>query len=133
MTADSPMEGIDLVNLTTASSANWDSVVNAGDLPCVVNFWAPGCPHSEKLSATFQSLSHRFAGRMKFARVNIEECKDLAARYGIMSVPTLLYFIQGRPYFMVIGDAPKHQLESEMEHIRAQHKRCLSRSTGRTG
>ncbi len=131
MSGELPTEGTDLVNLITVSPANWDAVVKGSELPVVVNFWAPWCPHSEKLAATFQSLSHRFMGRMKFARVNTDENKDLAARYGIMSVPTLLYLYQGRPYFQVIGDAPKHQLESEMDHILAQHKRCLSRSSER--
>ena len=131
MSGELPTEGTDLANLVTVTSANWDAVVKQSELPVVVNFWAPWCPHSEKLAATFQSLSHRFIGRMKFGRVNTDENKDLAARYGIMSVPTLLYFYQGRPYFQVIGDAPKHQLESEMDHILAQHKRCLSRSSER--
>jgi thioredoxin 1 len=133
MSDDLTAEGTDLVNLVTASTANWDSVVKESPLPVVVNFWAPWCPHSEKFSSTFQFLSHRFIGRMKFARVNTDENKELAARYGIMSVPTLLYFYQGRPYFGVIGDAPKHQLESEMDHILAQHKRCLSRSSEMLG
>ncbi len=133
MSGELPTEGTDLVNLVTVSSANWDAVVKISELPVVVNFWAPWCPHSEKLAPTFQSLSHRFMGRMKFARVNTDENKDLTTRYGIMSVPTLLYFYQGRPYFQVIGDAPKHQLESEMDHILAQHKRCLSRSSERPG
>lgn len=133
MAFESSAEGTDLVNLVTASSDNWDAVIKGTEHPVVVKFWAPGCPHSEKLAGTFQALSHRFIGRMKFARVNIEQCEDIATKYGIMSVPTLLYFYQGRPYFMVIGDAPKHQLESEMDHILAQHKRCSSRSTDRLG
>lgn len=131
MSSELSSEGTDLVNLLTLTAANWDAVVKGSEIPVVVNFWAPWCSHSQKLAATFQSLSHRFIGRMKFARVNTDENKDLAARYGIMSVPTLLYFYQGRPYFQVIGDAPKHQLESEMDHILAQHKRCLSRSSER--
>ena len=131
MASEFSMEGIDLANLFTVTSDNWDTVVKQSELPVVVNFWAPWCPHSEKLTATFQSLSHRFIGRMKFARVNTDENKDLAGRYGIMSVPALLYFYQSRPFFQVIGDAPKHQLESEMDHILAQHKRCLSRSSER--
>ena len=131
MASEFSMEGIDLANLFTVTSDNWDTVVKQSELPVVVNFWAPWCPHSEKLTATFQSLSHRFIGRMKFDRVNTDENKDLAGRYGIMSIPALLYFYQGRPFFQVIGDAPKHQLESEMDHILAQHKRCLSRSSER--
>lgn len=130
MTEQSAAGQSDSVNLVTATNANWDGILaETSALPFIVNFWAPGCPNSEKLATTFELLSHRFIGRMKFARVNVGESKDLAARYGIVSTPTLVYFFQGRPYFSVVGDAPKHQLESEMNHILAQNKRCLARST----
>lgn len=121
----------DLPNLTTANEASWENLVIQSEIPVVVNFWAAGCSHCEKFSPTFEMLSHRFINRMKFVRVDVDQQKDLANRYGILSVPSLLYFYQGRPYFSVIGEAPRHQLEAEMRHILAQHKRCSSRSSAR--
>ncbi len=119
----------DLPNLKHASAHNWEEVALKADLPVVVCFWSSSCPHSEKLDLNFSTLSHKFHNRMRFVKVNVEENHDLAARYGVTGTPTLLYLAQGRPYFMVMGEAPKHQLESEMDHILAQAKRCLSRST----
>jgi thioredoxin 1 len=123
------MEEGQLVNLTIATEANWDQVVLKPELPVVVNFSAAGCEPSQKLAPVFASLSHRFINKMRFAKVDVAAEPGLIARYGIKSTPSLLFFSQGRPYFMVIGEAPKHQFESELDHILAQHKRCVARSS----
>lgn len=122
-------ESGELVNLKTATASNWDALVIGSELPVVVNFSAPTCEHSQKLAPVFASLSHRYGNKMRFANVDVVSQRELASRYGVHSTPTLLFFMQGRPYFMVIGEAPKHQFESELDHILAQHKRCLARSS----
>ncbi len=133
MAEESTEEQSDHVNLVTVTQTGWEKLIGDSELPIVVNFWSSSCANSEKLASTFELLSHRFIGRMKFARVNMEQNKDFVAQFGIHSTPTLIYFYQGRSYFSVIGDAPKHQLESEMNHIVAQPKRCLNRSTPWSG
>lgn len=122
-------ESAELVNLKTVTEANWNEVVLQSPLPVVVNFSGAACEHSQKLAPVFASLSHRFINKMGFAKVDAAAERALVARYGIQSTPTLLFFASGRPYFMVIGEAPKHQFESEMDHILAQHKRCMARSS----
>jgi thioredoxin-like negative regulator of GroEL len=122
-------ESGELVNLKNVSEATWDAVVTQSELPVVVNFFGPGCEHSQKLGPVFGALSHRFVNKMRFAKVDVAAERGLAARYAVLSTPTLLFFVSGRPYFMAIGDAPKHQLESELDHILAQSKRCMARST----
>lgn len=119
----------ELVNLKTATESNWAALVLGSDLPVVVNFSSPSCEHSQKLAPVFASLSHRYGNKMRFAKVDVLSERGLTDRYGVHSTPTLLFFMQGRPYFMVIGEAPKHQFESELDHILAQHKRCLARSS----
>lgn len=122
-------ESGELVNLKTATESNWGALVLDSELPVAVNFSAPTCEHSRKLAPVFASLSHRYGNKMRFANVDVVSQRGLASRYGVHSTPTLLFFMQGRPYFMVIGEAPKHQFESELDHILAQHKRCLARSS----
>ncbi len=119
----------ELVNLKSATEATWDALVLGSDLPVAVNFSAAACEHSQKLAPVFASLSHRFVNKMRFVKVDIAAQRGLATRYGVQSTPTLLFFAQGRPYFMVIGEAPKHQFESELDHILAQNKRCVARSS----
>jgi thioredoxin 1 len=122
-------ESGELVNLKTATEANWNETVLQSPLPVVVNFSTAACEHSQKLAPVFASLSHRFINKMRFAKVDAVAERALVARYGVQSTPTLLFFVSGRPYFMVIGEAPKHQFESEMDHILAQAKRCMARSS----
>jgi thioredoxin-like negative regulator of GroEL len=122
-------ESGELVNLKTATEANWNEVVVQSELPVAVNFFGPACEHSQKLTPVFASLSHRYINKMRFAKVDAAAERGLATRYGVQSTPTLLFFASGRPYFMVIGEAPKHQFESELDHILAQHKRCMARSS----
>jgi thioredoxin-like negative regulator of GroEL len=119
----------ELVNLKTATEANWNEVVVQSEFPVVVNFFGPACEHSQKLAPVFASLSHRYVNKMRFAKVDAAAEPGLVTRYGVHSTPTLLFFASGRPYFMVIGEAPKHQFESELDHILAQHKRCVARSS----
>lgn len=119
----------ELVNLKTATAATWEGLVIQADVPVVVNFFKEGCEHSQKLAPVFASLSHRYVNKMRFAKVDAAAEPGLVTRYAVQSTPTLLFFAAGRPYFMVIGEAPKHQLESELDHILAQHKRCLARSS----
>jgi thioredoxin-like negative regulator of GroEL len=119
----------ELVNLKTATEGNWTELVVQSELPVVVNFFGPACEHSQKLAPVFASLSHRYVNKMRFAKVDTAAERGLTARYGVQSTPTLLFFASGRPYFMVIGEAPKHQFESELDHILAQHKRCVARSS----
>jgi thioredoxin-like negative regulator of GroEL len=122
-------ESGELVNLKNVTEATWDAIVTTSELPVVVNFFGPACEHSQKLGPVFGALSHRFVNKMRFAKVDVAAERGLAARYAVTSTPTLLFFVSGRPYFMTIGDAPKHQLESELDHILAQNKRCVARST----
>ncbi|MFZ5861587.1 MAG: thioredoxin family protein [Nitrospirota bacterium] len=118
----------ELVNLKNVTEATWDSLVGQAELPVVVNFFGPACEHSQKLAPVFGALSHRFVNKMRFAKVDVTAEPGLVARFAVKSTPTLLFFASGRPYFMTIGDAPKHQLESELDHILAQQKRCMARS-----
>jgi thioredoxin 1 len=122
-------ESGELVNLKNVTEGTWDAIVAQSELPVVVNFFGPTCEHSEKLAPVFGALSHRFVNKMRFAKVDVTAERGLVARFGVASTPTLLFFTSGRPYFMTIGDAPKHQLESELDHILAQQKRCVARST----
>lgn len=119
----------ELVNLKTATEANWNETVLQSDVPVVTGFFGSACEHSQKLTPVFASLSHRYINKMRFAKVDVAVERGLVARYGVHSTPTLLFFASGRPYFMVIGEAPKHQFESELDHILAQHKRCVARSS----
>lgn len=86
----------------------------------VVDFWAEWCPPCLMMAPVFEEVARRFSGRALFARVNVDEAPDLARRYGIMAIPTIMVFVGGEPVDRVIGAVGEEALEAlVMKHLRA--------------
>lgn len=97
------------------SSGDWQY---KGGLPCVIDFWAEWCPPCKMIAPLLEELAVEYSGRVRFYNVNSDEEPDLAAAFGVFSVPTLLYVPmtgEPRPY---VGARPKaalkHLIESEL-------------------
>ena len=87
--------------------------------PVLVDFYAPWCGPCKMLSPILDSLSNDFAGRVKFVKVNVDEAHDLAARYQITGVPTLMVFKDGRAVETVVGMASARDLRKMLERVAA--------------
>lgn len=75
---------------------NFQRHVAAGDLPLVVDFWAPWCAPCRAMAPAFEQAAARLAPRVRLAKVDTEAEPDIAARFGIRSIPTLVAFANGR-------------------------------------
>jgi thioredoxin 2 len=78
------------------TSANFDQHVAKGDLPVVVDFWAPWCGPCRMMAPAFEEAAQRLEPRARFAKLDTDEAQDIAGRYGIRSIPTLIVFKGGR-------------------------------------
>lgn len=101
-------------NVTEVSASNFDQLLS-GDLPVLVDFWAPWCGPCRTLSPIVEELGDDFAGRLAVAKCNVDDNQDLAMKYGVMSIPTLVLLKGGEEVHRVVGAMPKARLVAEIE------------------
>lgn len=90
---------------------NFDSVVN-GSLPVLVDFWAPWCGPCRSLSPIVDEVADELAGKITVAKCNVDDNQDLAMKFGVMSIPTLVVFKNGEEIDRSVGALPKARLQA---------------------
>jgi len=93
------------------SDANFEAEVLKSAEPVVVDFWAEWCGPCKMIAPVLDELAGSMQGRVKIVKLNVDENPDTAAKYGIMSIPTLMIFKNGEMASRQIGAAPKQKLE----------------------
>ncbi|CAN7300339.1 thioredoxin [Rhizobium herbae] len=95
-----------------------DEVLNAAE-PVIVDFWAEWCGPCKMIAPSLEELSVELAGKVKVAKVNIDENPEIAAQYGVRSIPTLAMFKAGEVSDIKVGAAPKTALSSWISNAAA--------------
>ena len=100
---------------TILNNENFHKEVLESKLPVLVDFWAIWCGPCKVLEPIVDEISNEFTGKLKVGKVNVDENNALASRYGILSIPTLKFFKQGKIVGEIIGAAPKSNLVAEIK------------------
>jgi len=90
--------------------SNFDNDVLKSDVPVVVDFWAEWCGPCKMIGPHLEEISEEMSGKVKIAKLNIDENPDIAAKYGVRSIPTLVMFKDGEPASIQVGAKPKSAL-----------------------
>lgn len=91
----------------TLTEANFQADVIDASVPTLVDFWAVWCGPCRMLAPTIDALAEEFKGKVNVGKVNVDENQQLAAKYGIMSIPTVMIFKDGKVVEQFIGVQPK--------------------------
>ena len=94
---------------------NFKKEVLESELPCLVDFWAEWCMPCRMVAPTVEAIAKEYKGKLKVCKLNVDEASKTASTYGIMSIPTLAFFKNGKVADKVVGVVSKKELEATIK------------------
>ena len=100
--------------IETLSTATFDETLSSSDLPVLVDFWAEWCGPCRAIAPILEEIADEHGDRVRIAKLNVDENPDVAQRFDVMSIPTLILFKGGSPEARLVGAKGKGQLVAEI-------------------
>ena len=101
------------------SDATFDQEVLQSEQPVLVDFWAAWCGPCKAISPIVEGMAATYAGKLKVAKVNVDENGATPSRYGVRGIPTLLFFKGGKVADQVVGYVPQNVIEEKIQRMLA--------------
>jgi thioredoxin 1 len=103
--------------VSDATSAAWDKDVLGDSGLVMVDFWAVWCGPCRMIAPTVEELAKEYAGKITVMKLNTDENPDIASRYKIMGIPTIMFFKNGQEADRIVGAVPKPQLKAKIDSL----------------
>lgn len=108
------------VQATKVDEASWDAQVTKSPGLVMVDFWAVWCGPCQMVAPIVEELANEYAGKLRVMKLNTDENPEVAGRYQIMSIPSILFFKDGKLVEKLIGARPKRQFKEVIDSLLAQ-------------
>ncbi|MFX1519792.1 MAG: thioredoxin family protein [Promethearchaeota archaeon] len=121
------------MSVTNVDASNWDKEVMASEILVIVDFWREECIWCRRLDPIFKKVSEfeEYTGNVKFVKFDAmanDANQAIAAKYGIMSTPTLLFICEGIPIATFMGFQKEDRLKQLIDHVLEHHRDCMKES-----
>ena len=104
-----------MVKPVEIEESKFDEAVLKARMPVLVDFWAPWCGPCRMVAPVVDELASEYDGKVSFVKVNVDNNPQIASQYGVMSIPTLIIFKNGKPVANMVGFRPKAELKKSLE------------------
>lgn len=106
-----------MATVVNANDNNFQEEVLDAATPVLVDFWAPWCGYCTRLAPIMDELAQEMGDKIKVAKVNVDESRSLAQKFGVMSLPTMIVFKNGEQLEKMTGYMPKANITAKLESL----------------
>lgn len=102
-------------NIINVSDSNFEALVLKSEIPALVDFWASWCAPCRAIAPIVEEMANEYVGRVRVAKMNVDDNPATPGRYGVRGIPTLILFKGGKVVDQLVGAVPKNQIKDLIE------------------